>query len=150
MTQNKIFNLQAPGSAGPHIFPKGEAPDHLFLAVSEFSDSEDGVPQADMKIRYFIDIDVLKGKPYEDEVRALIGLPPLNRAEVDLKTAIFQRTGANRWVVITPTWMSPTDFTPRKGDCLVGAKLHYTREPEDTSVSKEALVEKIIEAMGSQ
>jgi hypothetical protein len=94
MTQNKIFNLQAPGSTGSHIFPKGEAPDHLFLAVSEFSDSEDGVPQADMKVRHFIDIGVLKGKPYEDEVRALIGLPPLNRAEVDLKTAIFQRTGS--------------------------------------------------------
>jgi hypothetical protein len=148
MTQNKIFNLQAPGSAGPHIFPKGEAPDHLFLAVSEFSDSEDGDPQADMKVRHFIDIGVLKGKPYEDEVRALIGLPPLNRAEVDLKTAIFQRTG--RKVIITPTWMSPTDFTPRREADLVGAKLHYTREPEDTSVSKEALVEKIIEAMGSQ
>jgi hypothetical protein len=46
--------------------------------------------------------------------------------------------------------MSPTDFTPRKGVVVDGAKLHFTWNPEDTSVSKEELVEKIIAAMGPQ
>jgi hypothetical protein len=81
MTQRRIFSLHVPGSTNPHIFPKGEAPDHLFLAVGEFLDPEDNTPVVEMKVRHFIDIAVLKGKPYEDEVRALIGLPPLNRAE---------------------------------------------------------------------
>jgi len=74
-----IFNLHEIGNKSPHLFDQGEVPKSLFLAVNQRVESEDGIPEAKITVTQFIRLDLLKGKPYEDEVRELVGLPPRNK-----------------------------------------------------------------------
>ena len=71
-----IFNLHELDKKYPHLFDPGEVPKSLFLAITQPIDSEDGIPEARATVAHFIRLDLLKGKPYEDEVREMVGLPP--------------------------------------------------------------------------
>ena len=71
-----LFNLHEIGKKYPHLFEPGEVPKSLFLVVNQPIDSEDGIPEARATVTQFIRLDLLKGKPYEDEVREMVGLPP--------------------------------------------------------------------------
>ena len=71
-----LFNLHEIDKKHPHLFDPGEGPKSLFLAVNQHVESEDGIPEAKITVTQFIRLDLLKGKPYEDEVREMVGLPP--------------------------------------------------------------------------
>ena len=71
-----LFNLHEIDKKYPHLFDSGEVPKSLFLAINQPVESEDGIPEAKITVTQFIRLDLLKGKPYEDEVREMVGLPP--------------------------------------------------------------------------
>ncbi len=72
----KIFNLHEVGNKNPHLFGKEELPKSLFLALNHSVESQDGIPEANITITQFIRLDLIKGKPYENEIREMINLPP--------------------------------------------------------------------------
>lgn len=76
-----LFNVHEASSKSPHFFEQGELPKSLFLAINQPIESEDGIPEARATVTQFIRLDLLKGKPYEDEVREMIGLPPRVKKE---------------------------------------------------------------------
>jgi hypothetical protein len=71
-----IFNLHEVGNKNPHLFGKEELPKSLFLALNHSVESQDGIPEANITITQFIRLDLIKGKPYENEIREMINLPP--------------------------------------------------------------------------
>ncbi len=83
MTENKIFQLHLARVNRPHIFAKGTVPTLFPTCINEYDDPEGDIPVANLRIHWFIDVDVLKGKPYEDEVRELVGLPPRKVKEAE-------------------------------------------------------------------
>ena len=78
-----LFNLHEIDKKYPHLFDPGEVPKSLFLAVTQHVESEDGIPEAKITVTQFIRLDLLKGKPYEDEVREMVGLPPRKVKEAE-------------------------------------------------------------------
>ena len=71
-----VFSLHAIGQKDPHTFEPGEIPNNLFLAINERVESDIGIPERNIYVKHFINIEILKGKPCEDEVREMIGLSP--------------------------------------------------------------------------
>ena len=82
MIDSKLYQIYVARAKYPHIFEKGTVPIVFPICVSEYEDPEGDIPVVDLRIHYLIDINVLKGKPYEDEVRALVGLP--NKMEKEI------------------------------------------------------------------
>ncbi len=78
-----LFNLHEIDKKYPHLFDPGEVPKSLFLAINQSVESEDGIPEAKITVTQFIRLDLLKGKPYEDEVRGMVGLPPRKGKEAE-------------------------------------------------------------------
>jgi len=84
MTESgKIFQLHLANVKHPHIFEKGTVPNNIFAIISEYDDPEGDIPVVDHRVRHLIDFSLLKGKPYEDEVREMIGLPPRKIKETE-------------------------------------------------------------------
>lgn len=71
-----VFNLHVTGQKGPHIFDQDELPTTLFLSIYESVRNHDGIPECNVHIKHFIDMEILKGQPFENDVRALVGLGP--------------------------------------------------------------------------
>lgn len=71
-----VFNLHVTGQKGPHTFKPGEVPKILFLAINEVVENDEGIPELNIHIEHFIDMDLIKGQPFENDVRALVGLGP--------------------------------------------------------------------------
>lgn len=71
-----VFNLHVIGQKDPHTFEPGEVPNNLFLAINETMESDEGIPELNIHIKHFIDMEILKGQPFENDVRALVGLGP--------------------------------------------------------------------------
>ncbi len=76
MTENKPFQLLLTREKHPHIFAKGTVPTLFPAYIYEHLDPEGDIPCVDLRIQFLIDINILNGKPYEDEVRGMVGLPP--------------------------------------------------------------------------
>ena len=76
MTENKSFQLHLARVNHPHIFAKGTVPTLFPTCINELDDPEGDIPCVDLRVQFLIDINVLNGKPYEDEVREMVGLPP--------------------------------------------------------------------------
>ena len=71
-----VFNLHVTGQKGPHTFEPGEVPKILFLAINEAVENDEGIPELNIYIKHFIDMEILTGQPFENDVRALVGLGP--------------------------------------------------------------------------
>ena len=71
-----VFNLHVTGQKGPHTFEPGEVPKILFLAINERVENDIGIPERNIYVKHFIDMAILKGQPFENDVRALVGLGP--------------------------------------------------------------------------
>jgi hypothetical protein len=74
VTENKIFQLHFAKGKYPHIFAKGTVPTLFPTCINEYDDAEGDIPCVDLRIQFLIDINILKGKPYENEVREMVGL----------------------------------------------------------------------------
>lgn len=71
-----VFNLHVTGQKGPHTFEQGGTPKILFLAINEAMENDEGIPEVNIYIKHYIDMGILKGQPFENDVRALAGLGP--------------------------------------------------------------------------
>ena len=69
-----VFNLHVSGQKDPHIFEPGEIPNNLFLAINERVENDIGIPERNIYVKHYMDMDLLKGQPFENDVRALVGL----------------------------------------------------------------------------
>ncbi len=83
MIDNKPFQLLLTREKHPHIFAKGTVPTLFPTCINELDDPEGDIPVVDIRIHHLIDINVLNGKPYEDDVRALVGLSPRKFKETE-------------------------------------------------------------------
>lgn len=71
-----VFNLHVSGQKDPYTFEPGEIPNNLFLAIYERVENDIGIPERNIYVKHFINMELLKGQPFEDDVRALVGLGP--------------------------------------------------------------------------
>ena len=83
MTDDKIFQLHLDRVKNAHIFDKGTVPTLFPTCINEYDDPEGDIPCVDLRIQFLIDINVLNGKSYEDEVREMVGLPPRKFKEAE-------------------------------------------------------------------
>jgi hypothetical protein len=83
VTENKIFQLHLARVKHAHIFEKGTVPTLFPTCINEYDDPEGDIPCVDLRIHHLIDINILNGKTYEDEVRELVGLPPRKMKETE-------------------------------------------------------------------